>query len=96
MYDWRLSVGDNLLGVLVEDVELVKAEANLDVIADLEEVNQDIALVFLLGKLPHDIALAHTSGTFYHHGRLAFTLGFPKQQLVVDLSFHHEIKLSFS
>ena len=29
------SVGNNLLGVLIEDVELVKAEANLNLVANL-------------------------------------------------------------
>ena len=39
--------------------------------------------------------LTHTSGTFYHHGRLALTLLFPQDQLVVNLSFHHVIKFDY-
>lgn len=77
-------------------VVLVVLEQVFDIVSYLEEVYEDIAFVFILGKFFHDVALAHTAGAFYHHGGFTFPLVFPEEQLVVNLSFHHGIKVLYT
>lgn len=50
------------------EVVLVVFEQILDVVAHFEEVDKDVAFVFILGKLLHDVAFAYTAGSLYHHG----------------------------
>lgn len=49
-------------------VVLVVLEKVFDVVPNLEEVYEDVALVFFLGEFLDDVALAHAAGAFYHHG----------------------------
>ena len=66
----------------------IMAEHVFDIIIDLAEIYQDIALIFALGKLLRDVALADTARAVDQQGAPPGVLLLPFKQPIVDFSLH--------
>ena len=60
----------------------------LDLRLHLREVNQEIGIVFVPGKLLGNVALTHAARTINHQGRATVTLVLPVNKFIVDFSSH--------